>query len=279
MTNWAPLDVAVGLAVVYFILSLLASTINEGIATFLGLRAKTLETWLVSVLDDKTPQFLGHPLIDPSTQKGKRGPSYIATEVFSAAVLTMDGAHELPKTVNAAIERLPSQKLKDVAHALEASGAHDVAELRAELERWYDSAMERVSGWYKRRVQLYLALIGLVLAILVNADTMSIVSSMWSDKTVRAAVVAEAGRVQKGDLSHAADQVKAIRSLEVPLGWKLSKGDPRDLPHSTHSWLSKVIGVILTALALTLGAPFWFDLLSKIARVRFTGPRPPARTA
>lgn len=281
MTSWAPLDVAIGLFVVYFVLSLLASTINEAISAMFRLRARFLEQWLVSVMgSEQTSAFLRHPLVESTSSRRNRGPSYIATEVFSAAALTLGATREMPKTIDGAIAALPSQKLKDVATALVAEGTHDVADLRAQLERWYDNSMERVSGWYKRRVQLILAIVGLVLAILLNADTLQVVNSLWSDKTVRAAVVAEAGQAVRGhgsDLQGAADQVKAIRSLDVPLGWKLSKGDPRDLPHGLRSWVGKVLGLVLTALALTLGAPFWFDLLSKIARVRFTGAPPPAR--
>ena len=46
MTSWATLDVAIGLVAVYFVLSLLASTLNESIATMLGWRARFLERWL-----------------------------------------------------------------------------------------------------------------------------------------------------------------------------------------------------------------------------------------
>jgi hypothetical protein len=160
----------------------------------------------------------------------------------------------------------------------------DLNALRVRLERWYDDGMERVSGWYKRHVQLWLAVIGLALAIVVNADTLQLVNSLWADKTVRAAVVAEAGSItQSGKtpttLSDTAGEVQKIKALNVPLGWKLKRHDPRDLPHGLRSWFAKVIGLLLTAVALTLGAPFWFDLLSKLVRVRGSGAPPPARDA
>ena len=273
---------------VYFVLSLLASTLNEAIATKLGWRAKYLERWLGEVLTDETESkkvkkavddFLAYPLVTSPT---KRGPSYIANEVFAAAVLTAGGLKKVPATVDEAIAGLPSAQLQRVARALAAETTGDVEELRARLERWYDHSMERVSGWYKRRVQVVLAVIGLGLAIIVNADSMQIVQSLWSDKTVRAAVVAEAGRVtQTGatpkDLQTVANQVKEIKTLEVPLGWKLKKGDPRDLPHSTRGWIGKIIGLLITALSLSLGAPFWFDLLSRVARIRISGAPPPPR--
>jgi len=36
MTDWAPLDVAIGLVLVYFILSVVASSLNEAIAAVLA---------------------------------------------------------------------------------------------------------------------------------------------------------------------------------------------------------------------------------------------------
>ena len=64
---------------------------------------------------------------------------------------------------------------------------------------------------------------------------------------------------------------------DIPLGWKLKANDPRDLPHSPRLWAGKVIGILITTFALMLGAPFWFDLLSKLVRVRGSGAPPPAR--
>lgn len=45
------------------------------------------------------------------------------------------------------------------------------------------------------------------------------------------------------------------------------------------SWMTKLIGWALTVLAVTLGAPFWFDLLNRIVNLRSSGRRPIASTA
>jgi hypothetical protein len=299
MTDWAPLEVAIGLVLVFFILSVIASSLNEAIATVLGWRAKYLERWLENILKDppsnqqvrtSVDELFSNPLLaslipQPGVWRSKtanRAPSYIATEVFSAAVLTHRGTRQLPATVADAIDNLPSRQLQEVARRLSNEASDTIEDLRANLERWYDDSMERVSGWYKRRVQFVLALIGLVLAIVLNADTMQIVGKLWSDQSVRAAVVAEADRVAQSDdpaadLEAVADRVDQLKSLDVPLGWKLEEGDPRDLPDGLRGWAGKVVGILLTALALMLGAPFWFDLLSRFARLRISGAPPPPR--
>jgi hypothetical protein len=216
----------------------------------------------------------------------KRHPSYLSTETFSAVILNLDAAGDAGKrTVDQVVASLPADSdLGRAVIALRAEVGDDMGQLRMRLERWYDDGMERVSGWYKRHVQIWLAVIGLALAIVVNADTLQLVNSLWADKTVRAAIVAQAGAItQPGGkpttLRDTAGQVQKIKALDVPLGWKLKHGDPRNLPHGVRSWFGKVLGLLLTAVALTLGAPFWFDLLSKLVRVRGSGAPPPARDA
>jgi hypothetical protein len=72
---------------------------------------------------------------------------------------------------------------------------------------------------------------------------------------------------------------QTVSAIGLPLGWKLKLGTgQQDIPNETRLILSKLVGLLLTAAALSLGAPFWFDLLSKFVRVRGTGP-PPTTTA
>lgn len=39
-------------------------------------------------------------------------------------------------------------------------------------------------------------------------------------------------------------------------------------------WISKLLGILITAVAASQGAPFWFDLLKKVINVRLTGLNP-----
>jgi len=236
-------------------------------------------------------EFYAQPLIRPLLKQPRwwstkatreRKPSYIATEIFSAVLLNFapPATTYAKRALDDIVKDIPSAELRKKVTTLQQEAGNDPDQLRARIERWYDDAMERVSGWYKRRVQLVLAVIGLTVAIMLNADTLQIVRTLWSDKTIRAAVVAEAGRTQArppAQLKDVANEVQKINALNVPLGWKLQKGDPRDLPHRASLWAAKVIGILLTTLALMLGAPFWFDLLSKLVRVRGSGAPPPAR--
>ena len=50
---------------------------------------------------------------------------------------------------------------------------------------------------------------------------------------------------------------------------------PGAWPQGWKGYLAKIAGLLVTAFALALGAPFWFDLLSKVARLRASGPPAP----
>jgi hypothetical protein len=65
----------------------------------------------------------------------------------------------------------------------------------------------------------------------------------------------------------AADRVEQnlakLHDLGVPIGWT---NPPRDAYH----WLLKIAGILASALAAALGAPFWFDILNRFVVVRST---------
>lgn len=182
---------------------------------------------------------------------------------------------EAADAVEQALEGFPNEQLQNSLLALYRSAGKDAAEFRHATEQWFDDAMERVSGWYKRRVQLFLGIIGALLVLLLNADTLTTGRALWRDEAVRAGVVAQAEAAAQNDQADQ-DLGQLVKELDVPLGWEWSLGDaPTQFPNDLWSVLAKVFGLALTTAALLLGAGFWFDLLSKIIRVRGTGAPPP----
>jgi uncharacterized integral membrane protein len=168
----------------------------------------------------------------------------------------------------------------------------DRDKFRRSLEHWYDDTMDRVSGWYKRYVQRIILVISIMLVACLNVDSINIAQVLWRLPTERAAVAAAAAK-QAGSGSNAsqnADEVvRSISALKLPLGWTpphittvspagaktvVVSTDPRHLPLGVGSWLIKLLGLLLTVLALSLGAPFWFDALTKLASLRQSGPKP-----
>jgi hypothetical protein len=261
-------------------------------------------------------QFYGHPLVQGLIRPG-RGPepttdptavtkwwrkppypSYLPSRTFVAALTDLAAGADRLTTVDeeeaealrSRLERadeglerslasIPNARLSEALLALHRSTERDAARFQHAAEQWFDDAMERVSGWYKRRVHLILAAVATFVVVILNADTLAAGRVLWRDDAVRAGVVTKAEAAAQGRLTDV-ELDREVQKLDVPLGWEFSLGDePTQLPNDFVAWLAKLIGLSLTIGAAMLGAPFWFDLLSKIVRVRATGAPPPASDA
>jgi hypothetical protein len=285
MLDLPALDVAIGLVFVYFILALVCSVVNEGIASVLRWRAKDLERGIGQLLGADLTSFRAHPLIAGQIDPKRGWPSYLSSRSFATALLglqyTAEDLQGAERTIQDSIAAIQDPELKKTLTALYNSAQRDAQRFRQSVERWYDDAMERVSGWYRRRVQKVLLVLSLLVALLLNADTLQIARGLWNDPSVRSSLVKQAEH-QTNATPSAKDTRKEFDSLPVPLGWHwTNKGsDPQGFPFwRTFDFFSKLIGLLLTAGALTLGAPFWFDTLSKLARLRNSGAPPPASDA
>ncbi len=136
----------------------------------------------------------------------------------------------------------------------------------------FGDLMDRMTGWYKRRVQWTVLAVALAGCVALNADVFALGNRFLKDEAVKQAVVARA-QDGPGDAAAAAAQVDAVPQLDLPLGW----GAP-NRPEDALSWLGKLAGWIVTAISIPLGASFWFDVLSKFSRQRAAGVREGAST-
>jgi hypothetical protein len=228
----------------------------------------------------------------PKTSRKTDLPAYIPSRTFAAALLGIGqtvivGAAEDPKggmrKIEESIRKVPSKSVQEALTALLHNAQGNSVVFRRNVEQWYDDQMERVSGWYRRRIQKVLWLLAFVMAFALNADTLQMAKRLWVDPSVRASLVSQA---QNAGSAPATDTSPKLSSLTVPLGWHLksARHDPQGFPiyqqwSSLWALLSKLIGLTLTAVAISFGAPFWFDTLSKIARLRNGGAPPPASDA
>lgn len=274
-----------------------SSTTGAGIATAKAFYRHPLVQGLIR------PAHGPDPSLDPtSVTKWWRKPpypSYVPSRTFVAALTDIahdserllsevdekevEAARTRVKSAAKGLERslasIPNTRLSEALLALYRSAGKDAAHFQHDTQRWFDDSMERVSGWYKRRIQLILFVIATVVVFVLNADTLAAGRVLWRDDAVRAAVVQKAEAAAGGTLSEV-EVDTAVKQLDLPLGWEFSFGNgPTQLPNDVLAWLTKIVGLALTIGAVMLGAPFWFDLLSKVARIRATGAPPPASDA
>jgi hypothetical protein len=269
-------------------------------------------------------QVFNHPLVDglfsgdfkprkkagrPRLLRGGRNlPSYIPSRNFALAIMdiaargpvptsTPQGSTQVSTTAAPAFSlsqvRAGAAKFPDPAVRrgllLAIDTAHgDVNHARANIEAWYDSTMERVSGWYKRSTQRVLFWVALVIVVSLNVNTLTIADYLYRHSSERSSIVSTIDRTvatraegtdQAGQASPYQTAQQRLDEMHLPLGWANGWG----YPHARSSWpkaytdirpwddvFQPLIGWLITAFAATLGAPFWFDVLGKIMVVRST---------
>lgn len=295
----AILTVVLGVIFVLLMLSLFATSIMELLAAILRLRGRNLRMTLKNLLiDEKSGSsglfeaFITNPLYKQLSFKYGRGtsnpPSYIDNDSFRTILFDVIlGEDGLESQLKSKIEGLENEEMRRILKQLirDADGKIDV--FKSRVGQWYDSIMDRASGYYKRRTQKILIGVGIVMAVILNADTLALYRSLEAnpetlDKLVAAAeVVAERESVDdlvQTDLEYeqALEQMKYMRGqvneIRSPLGMGWQNMDLTTM--GPYDWVVKALGWIITAIAVSLGAPFWFDLLKKIVNLRSSGNKP-----
>ncbi len=187
----------------------------------------------------------------------------------------------------------------------------DLPTLTKILENWYDNYMERVTGWYKNRIRKIILIIAVFVTIAFNVDSIYIINQLAVDPNLQARMNDNAVQIvsdsvyQKTIEQNLATDLKAVEDLyqgseyiriardsviqahlkarqaqlsiikqdlaswDLPIGWHIQRN---------NNPLLMLLGWFISALALTAGAPFWFDLLKKLVNVRYNGIKPLSTT-
>lgn len=263
------LEVIIGLVFIYLVLSLICTNINEWIATITRLRANTLEHAIMSMVNDTAmvTEIYNHPrirILADNILYIKR-PSYIPAPSLAIALVDVIKARcpeqvmTVPRNdmqqITQGADMLPDGPLKTLILNLITS-ANNLDQLYKALEQWFDSSMDRVTGWYKRKIQIIALAVAAILSIALNADSLDIINTLYYNSNIRAIVM---NSVNNYDGSLA----------QLPLGWGAHLNC-----FNAFDWLRKSVGWTLTACAISLGSSFWFDVLNKFMNFRFTGKKP-----
>ncbi|PXX34903.1 hypothetical protein [Undibacterium pigrum] len=215
MNTSTVIDIAIGLVLVYFLLSMVCSALNELLAQLLASRAKYLKKGLTILLTDpeKLKKFYEHPLIaslgepvaastsrlffgDIKPMAGKNlHPSYIPSKAFAQALIDMvvqanlPGPNKKPHTFDnvrqAVVEITDDDELRTALLSCLDSAQYDLEQAKKNMEEWFDNTMDRVSGWYKRNTQQVLIIFALLIATFFNINTLTIVDRLWESPQLR----------------------------------------------------------------------------------------------
>ena len=190
--------------------------------------------------------------------------------------------NSMPESLKKSLYILAKRAEKDTAQT-----DQNFSKFQQEIEGWFDRSMERASGVYKRNARGVALLIGTTIAIVTNSDTLYIVGNLSTDSLMRATVNKYADEVvtrnsipNRDNFAQIQTDVnQALEQLSLPIGWnsnnlKNQEFDGREWP----LFSKRIFGWILSGIAISMGAAFWYDILNKIINVRNVGKKPPSST-
>ncbi|HXP02868.1 MAG TPA: hypothetical protein VN808_02030 [Stellaceae bacterium] len=241
------LDVVIGLAFTYLLLGIIASGFQEVWVACSNKRGKELQNGIIDLLAGSGPLNLANKVFNHALvfglSPGTRAPSYVPARNFTLAVLDTLRAggqgpvfSEIEKTVAA----LPDGAAKQSLASFITDAAGDLDKLQKSIETWFDDAMDRVSGVYKRYSQIFTLIFGLAAAVIFNVNSVNLAYTLWTNGPLRDAAVkaaqqyddaaakqqaSPAGQQTTGDPAKAQAQAQkkiedAVNVLnQLPIGW------------------------------------------------------------
>ena len=284
------LDVAIGLALIYLTFAISVTSLNEALSSLMKLRGRLLRERLRQLFGkEDADALLKDPLLASLSASGL--PSYIPARSLGSALLRANIEKPTPE---AALEGLKSRADSAASEAFLEPILSDAIKrgqtawegVEARLEGHLNDVLDRLAGNYARMMKLMSLVFAVILVLAANLDTIRIANEIMADDVLRASLVEAAEDYtdiagDPGAYSDAGEQILRQAAGQLPIGWSCIGGQPK-----THwpdaacggleraDWIRVIFGWALSALAIMLGAPFWFGVLQRATNIRGTGKKP-----
>ena len=240
---------------------------------------------------------LTHPLVSGAKSGKRRLGSVIHREEFTKLLLELadrkDGHALDPNTRNALKKMLegggipnPAQTIKDVralALQLEASRPDLAVSVRqgiailqeaksdfvAQVNNWFDQTMDRATQRFTFSTRAVTFAGAILVAVLLQVDTVSLVNRLSNDEELRQVLLKTAQEQQGTPRTNEPVETAKARAQMEWLGANGLVTVPKDIEDWTKRWESaNVPGIAITAILLSLGAPFWYSALGRLLKLR-----------
>ncbi|WP_333681464.1 hypothetical protein [Dyella sp.] len=265
------LEAAIGMIVCFGSVALIASSLQEAMASVFRQRARTLLNGIDQLLNGHglVLDIYNHALVNPRSDGRatsiagvslRLAPSYIAPLNFARAMVdSLQKGQVAFADLRPVLENISDPQIRSCLCSMYDRAAGSVALFEAEIARWFDSAMERISGAYKRHAQFWAFVLALLVAVLFNIDASHVLTHLWK--------MSATGVFHLPATAATPDAHDALSYLEqLPIGWI-------ETPHPA-AVLYMIPGWLITASSSLFGAPFWFGLLGKVTNLRGAGDKP-----
>ncbi|MEP6649819.1 MAG: hypothetical protein ABJA74_07875 [Lapillicoccus sp.] len=326
------LEVAVGLALLYYVTATLVSGVAEGLTRLMNTRSKMLWATLERLLQDSSDvRSLGAPFVFQSLAGGKSkdsrpsfgqppaddasapatrlaelatAPSISGTDyvtdgktkvstipgrVFAAALLeiaTVKASDDktLKGTLTSLAQHYDGSPLGRYLTTVAEHVGEDLDKVTDLLSGWFDDQMVRVTQTYRKNIKYVLAVIGLVLAVVCNIDSIHVANALKGNADLRQVVVATAGTMTPGTgckldkddatlntLKCGLQDLSTFNAMGVVVPTTDGAWDRWKQRWTSDSPWPHLLGLALTTGAVALGGPMWFDFLMMLTGRKKSG--------
>ena len=273
------LDTVIAFAGIMLLLSLMITTVVQAVISLLGLRGRNL-FWGV--------EQLLHQLAPEQTQEMRQAARTVAGQILDHGVLA-DGRSWLrkklgngrwgpdeikPKEIVLLLEQLDlgdNEQVKTAMKSLGVDGAVAQAkELKERVDTWFDTVMEAAADRFKLWDRWWTVIFAALLAFGLQVDSTDILRQLSSGQ-VRAQVLSQVEDLQgtqvaapaSADLDAWLEKYEQLDTRLNATGLTLFRTD-----WSLDLFGERFVGMLMTALLLSLGAPFWSRTLGKLIGFR-----------
>lgn len=248
-------------------------------------------------------KIYGSPYLLNLTKIG-RIPSEITSRNFADATVEMINRGDfssasISEKIKHNIQQLPESNFKDILASKIEETHGDVEAFKKSIEDWYNDYMAKVSRWYKSRMNYFILAFSFFITVAMNVDSFRVMNELWKNEKLRESVVNLSEEITrqeykeylsdttaKDSLDVALNKVNAnyqkLHLLDFPITWayeyqvkNMGKGHMKELPLIEKlKWsfaqinLEKFLGFLITTMAVSIGAPIWFDLIKKLVSAR-----------
>jgi hypothetical protein len=280
------LEVVIGLIFIYYVLGSIVSMVTQWINEFLETRGKALERYLVKIVGDKKiedlvrlPQLQSlRPIryknflsVFGSVTEPKRiekiPVSVLVDSYFDLIGLTSSKDLNLMQLAEL-VDKLPDSEGKQAFIQWINQGVTSIDDLRKRTTAYFTGMMEQASATFRANARSFVIILSIAVTILFGTDSIQLAKALWTNAELRALTTAKAQMVveQEGTTATLDDLIQQLGDITIRIGWWQTERPAAGADAMT--WVSfvllKILGLSLTAAAVSPGSSFWYDLLKKI---------------
>ncbi len=315
------LDLIIGMAFVYFLLSLICVALQEIKARKYNERSENLRKWVYDTFkkgkenNELAEKLWNNIIIDGLTQEGKAA-SYIPKDVFVSALFDEihydsndkkerkesgnddNASSKEPYDFNSIRESIETStllpnRIKRVLRQIHSESYGNLESFKDRLEKWFENAMDRNAGTFKKQAQKWVLVFSICVTVFLNVDSVKLIDYFYRNPAEAAriadaaekmlkdkVVVSDTSKTTKKLLEDVKLGINELKGLKLPIGWR--KENLKRSFCNSNPWtnagnvLMTLLGWFITAIAVSLGAPFWYDTLNKLVDLRSAGKKPSA---